>query len=168
MTKHTTEKAKALVDAQVAEWLKNNPPARIKELVNKKLDNYTNELVAKILGMDTRWGGSWEVDHCNGRGSTVTNEIAARVKPAVDAWIETAFEKVKLPKDGSIEKGIQKEFMNVFTAQVRIKIREIAEAKATQILQSIVEKLDDAKLELLAEAASKPPETGFLLDEDER
>lgn len=70
---------------------------RVNETMVSKLENFSVETIVdnivtqlrknqqevtwKILGLDNKWGGKWEVDHCNGRISPLSSEIAQHAQP---------------------------------------------------------------------------------------
>lgn len=62
-----------------AEIEKFSPEQIVSEIITQ-MRKHEREVTWKILGLDKRFGG-WEVDHCNGRISPLSNEIAAACQP---------------------------------------------------------------------------------------
>ena len=63
-----------------------------KEIVND-LNKQKRDVTLRLLGLENCWGG-WEVDHCNGRESPITQYLAEQSKETIRAWVNEAVQEV--------------------------------------------------------------------------
>lgn len=132
-------KAKYLTDQEVFDV--NVFEAPVEELVQNDINRITNEAykelqesfkatlktnVLKIVGFDNRWHNNWEVDHCNGRNSLLTDFMSEKVK----AMFYEEFNKMT---ENDIQKSLEPvkkifiaEFIKVFEHEVRSQARDAA------------------------------------------
>jgi len=83
-----------------------DPDEMAKELI-KDLDAAKREVVAKLLGFDNRYG-EWEVDHCNGRESPITNYIQQECGDVVRQWVhEAVLEELTDAKKNSLKAAVR-------------------------------------------------------------
>lgn len=61
--------------------------------VIRDLEAQKRDVTMKLLGLDNRWG-KWEVDHCNGRTSPITEYLASEGRDLVKAWVNEAVKEV--------------------------------------------------------------------------
>lgn len=64
-----------------------------KEVV-KDLNASKREVTMKLLGLENKWGGQWEVDHCNNRKSPIADRINDECKALIDTWVNEAIKEV--------------------------------------------------------------------------
>lgn len=69
-------------------------PEAMKAELLKDLNANKREVIAKLLGFDNRWG-KWEVDHCNGRMSPITDFINKTCREDVHAWVKEGIKEFK-------------------------------------------------------------------------
>lgn len=65
-----------------------------------RLRQHQNNAIWKLLGLEDRWG-KWEVDHCNGRSSPITQYLSSAVEPTVRDWVNQAVREV-IETDGEV------------------------------------------------------------------
>lgn len=87
-----------------------------KEIVSD-LNAQKRAVTLRLLGLEDRWG-KWEVDHCNGRESPITQYLASESKETIKAWVNEAVQEVlttqlksKIMKDAkaAIKKEVEKQ-----------------------------------------------------------
>lgn len=64
-----------------------------KEIVND-LNKQKRAVTLRLLGLDSRYGREWEVDHCNGRESPITKYLAEESQETIRAWVNEAVQEV--------------------------------------------------------------------------
>ena len=84
-----------------------------KEIV-KDLNAQKRAVTLRLLGLDSRYGREWEVDHCNGRESEITRHLETESRETIRAWVNEAVQEVlttelksKIMKDAKA--GLKKE-----------------------------------------------------------
>jgi hypothetical protein len=134
----------------------------IKHLVENKKD----ELAAKYLGFDNKWG-RWELDHCNGRaGESAAGDLFKRElkRHSEDIVKKLAGELPSLP-EGAI-KAFKAEFLQELKRSVSDLVAEAARSKARELVKAMlndvitendikVDKLNNEKMEDLANRVSR-------------
>jgi hypothetical protein len=115
----------------------------------RDLEAQKREVTMKLLGLDNRWG-KWEVDHCNGRESPITDYIASEGREMVKAWVNEAIKEVftadakdKFMKNCKV--AITNELMDVTGSY---KMREYTHSLISDIRMALVK---EAANELRAE-----------------
>jgi hypothetical protein len=131
----------------------------LEEGVEKMLENDVNKLaneayeelqksfkhtlkgnVLRIVGFDNRYDQKWEVDHCNGRHSAITEYMSDRVKQLFrqefDVLLQPEIEKMLIPTKAALVK----EFREVFNRAVREQIRSQAQEAAKVFLIDVLGK----------------------------
>jgi hypothetical protein len=66
---------------------------QVAESIIADLNAQKREVTLKLLGLDDRWG-KWDVDHCNGRNSPITQYLAAGAEKAIKEWVNEAVVEV--------------------------------------------------------------------------
>lgn len=104
MTEEPTEVRKATVK-EIADKLKDafvevaneradrTEAAAVLGEVIRDLEAQKRDVTMKLLGLDNRWG-KWEVDHCNGRTSPITEYLASEGRDLVKSWVNEAVKEV--------------------------------------------------------------------------
>ena len=112
----------------------------------KELDARKHATIWKLLGLDNRWG-QWDIDHCNGRNSPITQYLSTELELVVGERVREAVAEV-VKSDGpqmikKIRAGIQRELKDRYTRAIRDQVIEqtnrIVEAEAKEIARSMVE-----------------------------
>jgi hypothetical protein len=96
----------------------------------------------KIIGFNKdRWhDAKWEVDHCNGRTSAITELMTSKVRAmfaqSFDAMIQPEIDAMTKP----LKAAALKEFKDTFTYQVKNQMREQATKAAAEFLEQVMKK----------------------------
>jgi hypothetical protein len=93
---------------------------QVAESIISDLNVQKREVTLKLLGLDNRWG-KWEVDHCNGRSSPITQYLAAGAEEQVKAWVNEVV-------------------IEVLTEERKKKIQDAAKAALKREIDTLVEK----------------------------
>lgn len=116
----------------------------VSELI-RDLEAQKAEITMKLLGMDNKWG-RWEVDHCNGRHSPITQEIDAQAKSTVRDWVNAAIKEVLTDEARSA-------FLKKCKAEIIKDVTNITESYETQ--QYAKQKIDTIRKSLIDLAAAE-------------
>jgi hypothetical protein len=164
--------ARALTDAEVFEtsvldegleqFLENDMNRFANEAYEELKANFKNTLkanVLKVVGFENRWGGSgWEVDHCNGRQSLLTDYISSKVKKMFtdefDKILQPEIEKALEP----VKKSLIADFKSTFDREVHYKMREEANTAARVFVQEML----STQIQKHQKKAIKQAEIAFL------
>lgn len=65
----------------------------VTEQIIHDLNAQKRQVTLKLLGLEDKWG-KWEVDHCNGRESPITQYLADGAKETIKAWVNEAVAEV--------------------------------------------------------------------------
>ena len=114
------------------------------EIPNKVINGIENT-VAKALGFSNSWGRGWEVDHCNGRHSTVSGLVSEAAKRKVVEAIKRLSTAFKI--DRSHEEALMKDMKDTYERQLRTSLRvaitTLATRRAEEMAASLVPDLSD-------------------------
>lgn len=90
----------------------------VTEQIINDLNAQKRQVTLKLLGLEDRWGGKWEVDHCNNRESPITKYLAESAKETIKQWINEAVAEVlttelksKIMQDA--KKALHKEIQDI-------------------------------------------------------
>lgn len=151
----------SLLDEGVEELIKNDINRLTNEAYAELKQNFKNTLkanVLKIAGFDDHWGHGWEVDHCNGRQSMMTDYISRKVQQMItqeaDKLLQPEIEALLKPA----KKALAKDFEDNFKREVRNQIREAAAKSAAGFVKDIVSK----SMNKFQKVAIKEAEVAFL------
>jgi hypothetical protein len=119
------------------EWSKENLPD-VESRVHDILDNALKTIVAKVLGMENRWGREWEVDHCNGRSgnSIVGDAIRTAVQPKIEELVLDAVKDFTFNEQqkASIRKEYREQLMKAAFERARGKAQADAIAAYDELI----------------------------------
>ena len=128
-------------------WIATNPPEKLKADIFKRLDKSRDEIVLKLLGFDSRYGQSWELDHCNGRsGNSIAGDYLKTHQAAVvNEWLAQA----KMPEmSQTLEKALTADAVDRYQYEFRKRFQEIIAAKAKQDAEELFSQIsEDSTLE---------------------
>lgn len=160
--KKKVKKARPLSDyseKELREEIRKKTHARLVHLV-ENVDDYirrsvdidVQSMVAAVLGFRYSFD-RWEVDHCNGRQSPLTDLIKGRagkiVSEKLDDFIEKWEPTQKMKKD--LQRAIKEEFHEVYAREVRASVRstikEHARALVARDVNEYLLKMDEERLE---------------------
>lgn len=93
----TAQEMAALLKAKfvqaVSEVANDAHAESVTEQIISDLNTQKRQVTLKLLGLDDRWG-RWEVDHCNGRNSTITEYISETAEKEIVKWVNDAVSEV--------------------------------------------------------------------------
>lgn len=96
------------------------------------------QLVQRVLGIDNRYG-SFEVDHCNGRMSNITEFVnatcAVELKAALGAMVKEEVEKLKEGVPAKFKAAVVKELNKSWDNVLEREAKRVAEQLAAQCAQ---------------------------------
>lgn len=136
------------------EPLLNNDLNKVANQAYKELkQEFKNNLkrnVLKIVGFDNKWNDSqWEVDHCNGRSSLLTELMAAKIqtmfRTSFDALIQDEVNELIKPLMPAVLEDFKREFRYHAHSEVSDKAKA---AVTTAVKEIITSNVDDLKKEL--------------------
>lgn len=110
----------------------------------RDLEAQKREVTMKLLGLDNRWG-KWEVDHCNGRTSPITDYLAAEGKDLVKSWVNEAVKEV-------LTADAKDKFMKQCRAALIKDLKDITSSYQVREYSDSVVK--DLRMKLMKEAAA--------------
>jgi hypothetical protein len=110
-------------------------PKNLADKIENKVKNCWEDMVLKMLGMDNCWG-KWEIDHCNGRSSSLSNMIGGKAKDAVEEFLGRCADVLpKINIDDELVSSITKEYQQV----VKRYLHKEIEARAKQDVKEFIE-----------------------------
>lgn len=115
----------------VTDWKSKNTPEDVTKKVTKLLNQNSEEIIYKLLGFNKdRWsGGTWELDHCNGRsGESAAGDYLRKVKQdAVEEWLRS----IPIPTiPASMLKDFKKTFQIEFNRRVEYQLSQLIDKEA--------------------------------------
>lgn len=123
-------------------WQKKHiSPQGIQKQVLKFLDDKSNERLYQILGFN-KWGGKWEIDHCNGRMCTVDNALREIATPLAIKWVLENLENLDTPTvemRRCIKVAYERQFMRVLEARAQAMAEEHAKSLLDSTIRDIVQ-----------------------------
>jgi hypothetical protein len=123
------------------EWSDENLEGLV-DRVKTELDDHLNDIVAKVLGMNNRWG-KWEVDNCNGRSgqshigqeiNTKATEVVADIVNEVLAGWKPSSEMKRAILD-SFEMEIERTSTRRARDQAQRAIEEVVDESLSAVLR---------------------------------
>ena len=132
----------SLLDEGVEKLIENDVHKLANEAYTELQSTFKTNLkqnVLRIVGFDNRWD-KWEIDHCNGRQSALTEFMSQKVK----TMFHEEFDKLLQPEIAKMVEPLKRqlaaEFKETFTRAVRENIRSSAQAAATTFLTDVMSK----------------------------
>jgi 2C-methyl-D-erythritol 2,4-cyclodiphosphate synthase len=133
----------SLLDEGVGKMIENDINKLANEAYTELQDNFKTVLksnVLKVVGFENNWhNNGWEVDHCNGRASYLTEFMSNKVKSMFaeefDKLLQPEIEKMIKP----LKAALVKEFKEVFNYQVKSQMRESAQVAAADFLANVMQ-----------------------------
>lgn len=165
----------SLLDEGFDKLIENDVNKLANEAYTELQEEFKNNLktsVLKVVGFNRdRWhDAKWEIDHCNGRQSAITELISDKIKQmfrdSFDALLQPEIEAMLKP----LKATMLKEYREKFSYEVKNQMRSQAEAAAKQFVAGVMAKevtkfqrkaLEKAELAFMGRQA-KPDES----DED--
>lgn len=122
----------------------------VTEQIINDLNAQKRQVTLRLLGLDDRWG-RWEVDHCNGRNSLITQYLADGAEKAIQQWVNDAVKEVlttelksKVMEDAkkAIHKEVQDMVRNGLTGyRLQEKAKPVIDAWLQQAANEVREEL---------------------------
>ena len=142
----------SLLEQGLEKLLENDINKLANEVYSDIKDDFKTNLTTntlKIVGFDNRYN-RWEVDHCNGRSSDLTEYMSHKVKlmfhEEYDKMLQPEIAKMLIP----LKEQVLKEFKECFTNELRRNMRQSAQEAAKEFLHDAmknqVEKFQDKVL----------------------
>lgn len=129
-----------IIAEAVQEWMKKNSKAVLTKKVQDMLDKSSTEVVMKLLGFDTSYSKTWELDHCNGRsGNSAAGDYLRKTQEdAIKEWLGT----VPLPAlseatQKSLLRSIQSDYKYAVEKALGKLVLAKAEADAHQLMNQL-------------------------------
>lgn len=134
------------VDETVAKFIKNLP-----HMLKGRMEAAT----ARMIGMEDRYGGSWEVDHCNGRQSLVSNYINDQIKQNLGALVGQIGGSFKLTEDQ--ENAIKRDYERSMISRIRREVLDQIDKHAKTLVAEITEPMfEKLKINLSIDSMADP------------
>lgn len=129
----------------VMEWQTKNTPEVIKAGVIKRLNAASSEITMKLLGFNTKYGGDWEIDHCNGRSgnSLAGDRLMRNQKAAIEEWL-SMFETPTLSP--AAIKRLNKSARDDYESNLYSAVRSAMHLRATRDAEKIVNSLAETDI----------------------
>lgn len=96
---------------------------QVAESIISDLNAQKREVTLKLLGLDNRWG-KWEVDHCNGRKSPITDYLADAAAEQIKAWVNEAVAEV-------LTEERKKKIQNTAKRAIQVEVEAMIEKHGT-------------------------------------
>lgn len=110
----------------------------IQAKVHRRLDKHADEVLMKLMGFNRDYsGGSWNIDHCNGRAgnSNISVFLKESQATAVKEWLS----QIKLPEmSPKFKKNIEKEMQSSYESEVRTIVYSKTRAKANADIEELL------------------------------
>lgn len=127
-----------IITNAVLDWKAAHTEEQITKRVQQLLNQNSQEIVLKLLGFDNKYGGKWEVDHCNGRdGNSAAGDYLRKVQQkAIQDWFDSFdLQDVLSDKDKAAFTSLLKKEIK---AAIKNKMYRIAQQKAEEILSAFI------------------------------
>lgn len=150
----------SLLEDGLDELVKNDLNKLANEAYSELRAGFKSTLKANVLriaGFEDRWGNGYEIDHCNGRMSMMTEYLSKRVQDTIKQEIDTLISQQDLAdllKD--TKKGLLREAKEIFFRQARDQMRAQVAETTQQFIKDEVERfLTKNQQKLMKEASAK-------------
>jgi len=125
------------------EWVERQKVLLVPEITGR-LNKARDEILMKLLGFDKDYGGSWKVDHCNGRnGQSIAGDfLKVTQQAAVEDWLK----QVPLPVlTDELQEVLRADIQKQYEYTLRHYASEYARAKAKKDLEALVAEIVPSK-----------------------
>lgn len=118
---------------------------QVMNAVIKDLNAAKREVTLKMMGLDNRWG-KWEVDHCNGRSSPISQYLNEECSRMIGEWVRASIKEVLTEEmRGKMKKEIDAAFRNELREasgyRIRSQISDHVESFVNDILKGAADEL---------------------------
>lgn len=164
-------KAKYLTDDELAEV--SLLDEGVESLIQNDINTITNQAyeelknsfkhtlknnVLKIVGFEDRWNNKWEVDHCNGRTSLITEYMGAKVQQ----MFREEFDKLLQSEAEELLKTAKKAFVAEFASLFQREVKELARKESRLKAEAFVKELAAKEITKYQKTLIKGVELSFL------
>lgn len=129
------------ITAAITEQMNTMDPREMTSAIIADIQKQKAAVVWKVLGMEDRFGGRWEVDHCNGRTSPMTEHIASQCSAEITAYMVEATKEVLEARRGVLKPKIKAALEQEIDRQTRNamdrNIREVAASYVNEIIAEV-------------------------------
>lgn len=162
----------SLLDEGVESLIQNDINAITNQAYEELKNSFKYSLktnVLKIIGFDNRWSDNkWEVDHCNGRTSLLTEYMSGKVQQ----MFREEFDKLLQSEAEELLKTAKKAFITEYATLFQREVKEIARKEARVKAEAFVKDLVAKQIEKYQKSLIKGVELSFLgrtakLEDDE-
>jgi hypothetical protein len=151
----------SLLDEGVESLIEND----INKITNQAYEELKNSFkhtlknnVLKIVGFEDRWNNKWEVDHCNGRSSLLTEYMSEKVK----AMFREEFDKLLQSEAEEMLKTAKKAFVAEYASIFQREVKEIAYKEARSKAEAFVKEVAGKQIQKYQKDLIKGVELSFL------
>ena len=142
---HTYKDLIQIAKDAIDEWIRVNvlEEDAFKQRIKRELDKNQAQILMKLLGFNTNYGNTWELDHCNGRAgqSAAGDFIKSKMGEEVNKWLAEQTGKLpELPQDAIT--SLHKQYLEEVHYKLRDHIRHAAEEKANELAKLIIKDIE--------------------------
>ena len=138
------EKAYAALASQIS---KMDVSAFTRKVI-EDLDKQRSAVVWQLLGLDDQWG-KWEVDHCNGRDSKITQYLAAEADAAVREWVNGAVmdalkvegDKIRAKARGAIRQEVSRRLERLMREEISRQVESRVKTTVTELVKETMDEI---------------------------
>lgn len=144
-TQEIADKLKDAFAAVATERADRTEAEAVMSEVIQDLEAQKREITMKLLGLDNRWN-KWEVDHCNGRQSPISEYINKEGKDLVRDWINQAVKEV-------FTADVKDKFMKQCKTAITKELSDIT--GSYEMRQELNQLVTGVRMQLLRDAAKE-------------
>lgn len=123
----TFEDVQRIAEDEVSKYCDKLTESAVRKIVRDRLNQQVNETVLKVIGFENRWG-KWEVDHCNGRMSALSELVKNVAQSEFQTWF-----KENMGRGPKLTTEQRKAIVCEFDEAVLRAAREAAKRKAADL-----------------------------------
>jgi hypothetical protein len=124
---------------------------KARENLRSALKNNIEETVLQSLGFSKKWGDKWEVDHCNGRMSIVTDLISKEIKQSIlDEQAKPTFTISDKVRD-ELRTSMHKDFKELYLREARRATERLVADQISKDINYIAKEISREQLKPLAD-----------------
>lgn len=150
----------SVLDTPVENLIKNDLNTLANEAYDELQNTFKHDLkknVLKIVGFNNSWD-KWEVDHCNGRSSVLTEYMSVKVQQMFRA----EFEKMLQPEIEDILKPVKKAFLDEFKNAFKREAQGLIYSETREQAKKFISELAAKQIQKYQKEITKGVELSFL------
>jgi hypothetical protein len=123
---------------QIATEIASRKKRDNRSVIKSLLDKHQQQIILKLLGFDTNYNGSWELDHCNGRAgnSAAGNYLSQIAREQIPIWLGQQLGKLPTLPASAIA-DMRKLYINALRSNIQQELRTAAQQKASELVAKI-------------------------------